>query len=163
MKLEWNPLKYADVFGILKPGGQFSKETTESLNSRGLGSFTHFHNDVAPWIAAAVASYGALSGGAAAGGGAASSGGLAGLGGAAAGPVQLSGPGYAGAGAAAGAGSGGAGASASAPSWLKYAKLANMAMNMGGSGQQQQYGGPPQHQYVGPENPYAAMVRRMYG
>jgi len=58
------------------------------------------------------------------------------------------------------------GASASSPSWLKYARLANMAMNMGGGGggQTQQYG-PPQHQFVGPEtqNPYAMMLRRMYG
>jgi hypothetical protein len=150
MKLYLNPLKNADVLGILKPGGQFTKEMTQSLNNRGLGSFTHFHNDIAPWIAAAVASYGALGAGAA-GGGAAGSGGLAGLGGTTAG---------------AGAGAASSPATASSPAWLKYAKLANLAMNMGGQGGGGGYGGPPPHQFVGPENqnPYTEMLRRrMYG
>jgi hypothetical protein len=50
--------------------------------------------------------------------------------------------------------------------FMKYARLGNAAMNMGGGGGggQPQQSGPPQHQFVGPENPYMTMLRRrMYG
>lgn len=139
--LEWNPLKYGDIFGIIKPGGQFSNELTDKLDSHGLKDFTHFHNDIAPWIAAAFASYGALGGGAAAGGG----------GGAVASPV-LGGGGPEIAGFATGAdpfvsASGGSlmGAPGSMPAaassgmgWQQYARMANMGSNLMNGGSQQQ-------------------------
>lgn len=147
MKLQWNPFKYADALGILKPGGQLSDE----MSAKNDGWLTDFHNKKAPLIVASIfggmAAGGAFGGGAAAGG--TSSGGLAGLGGAG----------------ATTAGSGGTTAAASStPAWLKYGRLGQLAMNMGQGGGGGTTYGPPQHQFVGEENPYTAMLRRrMYG
>lgn len=95
-----------------------------------------------------AALYGLIMGGAALAGGGSGAGG-----GAAGGAMNSSGVMVDGA-TSGGMGSAG-GASASSPAWMKYARLGNMAMNMGQpSGPQQ---GALQHQFVGnqTQNPYA--------
>lgn len=138
MKLRWNPFKYADALGILKPGGQLSDEMSEKND----GWLTDFHNKKAPWIVGSI--FGGMAAGGAFGGGAAG-----GAGGATAFPVGGSGAPEI-AGFATGAdpfvsASGGSlmGAPGSMPmipsgmNWMDYGRMANMGVNMMGQSTQQ--------------------------
>ena len=161
MNLQWNPFKYGDLFGLTK--GPLSGDFPGKLTDTGLdlqGKINplisrkdlEHSNNLAPWIAAAIATFGGSAAGE--GGGLLSGGGQGGLLGGSSAPAWGSmdaGP---------GAYSMGGKAAGSKLSFLDYARLANMASGLGG--QPGQYGQAPQHQFVGPEDQFT-LLRRRYG